>query len=158
MLRLNLNIRILVISISNPILVGIYTDEILSETIIKNGKSSEILPLIFPNLLNRFEIKEILYVNGPGSFMAIKVAYIFLKTLSITKNINLKAVDGFTFNQNSPIKALAKKYFFKTEDNHIYLDFLNENIVINDFQLPQILDKNIGNIDNLPLYHLPAVN
>ena len=40
--------------------------------------------------------------------MAIKVAYIFLKTISITRSIDLYACEGFEFNQNSPIKALGK--------------------------------------------------
>jgi tRNA A37 threonylcarbamoyladenosine modification protein TsaB len=158
MLRLNLNIRILVISIANPILVGIYDNQKLIETIKKGGKSSDMLPLIFSDILNRFDIKEILYVNGPGSFMAIKVAYIFLKTLSITKNIHLKAIDGFTVNNNSPIKALAKKYFFKGKDDNIYLDFLKEDTKIENFMLPLKLNQDIGSEDSLPNYNLPAVN
>ena len=41
--------------------------------------------------------------------MAIKVAYLFLKTISISKNIELESCSGFEFNKNSPIKALGKK-------------------------------------------------
>ncbi|XPV52291.1 MAG: hypothetical protein ACNI3H_07725 [Halarcobacter ebronensis] len=61
--------------------------------------------------------------------MAIKVAYIFLKTLRITKNIPLYASNGFNFNNNSPIKALGKKYFIK-EDDIIKVDFLDNDIKI----------------------------
>ena len=38
--------------------------------------------------------------------MAIKVVYIFKNNL-ITKNIEFKAIDGFEFNENSPIKAFG---------------------------------------------------
>ncbi len=149
--------NVLVISIANPILVGIYQDTKLIETISQDGKTSDVLPTIFDTLLSKYNIENIIYVNGPGSFMAIKVGYIFLKTLSIVKNINLKACSGFEFNNNSPIKALGKKYFFKGEDDTIQLKFLEDSI-IEDFKLPNILNNNIGTADSLPNYNLPAVN
>jgi len=150
--------KVLVISIANPILVGIYIEDKLVETIKENGKTSDVLPVIFKYILNKYDIKEILYINGPGSFMAIKVAYIFLKTLCITNNLILKASDGFSFNNNSPIKALAKKYFFKGENGKINLKFLKEDTIIEDFKLPQILNTNIFSNNSLPKYNLPAVN
>ena len=152
------NISVLVISIANPILVGLYEDNLLKQTISNDGKTSDILPEIFDKLLNQYSIDNIFYVNGPGSYMAIKVAYIFLKTISITNNIKLKASNGFNFNNNSPIKALGKKYFFNTNNGKIIIDFLGENEEIKDFFLPQILDEDIFIDDSLPDYHLPAVN
>jgi len=149
-------VKVLVISISTPILIGIYKDDQLVESISKEGMTSDILPLLFKDLLLRYEIEELLYVNGPGSYMAIKVAYIFLKTISITNNIQLKACDGFEFNQNSPIKALGKKYFIK-KDGSILIDFLKDE-EIKDFELPSSLDKDIFSEDSLPTYNLPAVN
>jgi len=154
---MNHNYSILVISISNPILIGIYDNDILIDTISQDGKTSDILPKIFSKVLDKYLLENIYYVNGPGSYMAIKVAYIFLKTLSITKNLNLKATDGFNFNENSPIKALGKKYFFKAQDDKITVDFLNNSEFLKDFKLPQILDKNIFSEDILPNYNLPAV-
>ena len=158
MQRYNLSIKVLVISIANPILVGIYIDDKLVETIKEDGKTSDVLPMIFKIILNKYDIEEILYVNGPGSFMAIKVAYIFLKTLSITNDIVLKASDGFSFNNNSPIKALAKKYFFKDENGKIELKLLEKDTIIEDFSLPNILNLNNFSEDSLPNYNLPAVN
>ena len=150
--------KVVVISIANPILIGIYNDKNeLVETIEQIGKTSDILPTAFSTILNKYSINEIFYVNGPGSFMAIKVAYIFLKTLTITNDISLKSCDGFHFNDNSPIKALAKKYFFKDENGKIYIDFLKEE-KIKEFKLPQVLNQNIFSEENLPAYHLPAVN
>ena len=151
-------IDILVISISNPILVGIYRDDLLIKEIEKDGMTSDVLPFIFEKLLKQYDINKILYVNGPGSFMAIKVGYIFLKTLSITNDIILKACNGFIFNNNSPIKALGKKYFFIDKNDEIYLDFLKDDTIQEEFKLPKKIDKNIGSANNLPSYNLPAVN
>ena len=150
------NINILVISIANPILVGVYKNNILIETIESTGKTSDVLPNIFKDILNRFELSTILYVNGPGSYMAIKVGYIFLKTLSIVNEIEFKATNGFEFNENSPIKALGKKYFFN-QDDEITIEFLKDTDKLIDFKLPNELEKNIFNDDCLPNYHLPAV-
>ena len=156
-LGIKLSYKILVISIAKPILVGLYKDNKLLKTITQDGKTSDVLPRIFDEILKEYTIEEILYINGPGSFMAIKVAYIFLKTLSIVNNISLKACDGLSFNSNSPIKALGKKYFFKNNNGKIYIDFL-EDKNIEDFKLPQTLDINIFSEDSLPNYNLPAVN
>ena len=149
-------IEILVITISNPLLIGIYENKKLIKEHKLDGKTSDLLPSLFHTLLNEYEIKRIIYVNSPGSFMAIKVAYIFLKTISITKNIELKACEGFEFNENSPIKALGKKYFIK-QDNAIKVDFLEKDSTITDFKLPMCIEKYNFNEETLPIYNLPAV-
>lgn len=148
--------EVLVISISKPILIGIYEKGNLVEAIESDGVSSDILPAIFDNILKKYELKTIIYVNSPGSYMAIKVAYIFLKTISLTKNIEFLSANGFLFNQNSPIKALGKKYFFNKNGN-IIIDFLEENSIIHDFKLPKSLDREKFSSDTLPIYNLPAV-
>ena len=149
-------VDILVISISNPIKIGIYKDNILIDNIEKEGMTSDILPTIFKELLEKYKIKTITYVNTPGSYMAIKVAYVFLKTLCIVKNIKLNAASGFLFNENSPIKALGKKYFFN-KNGEVIIDFLEEKSIILDFKLPKSLDKTKFSSETLPIYNLPAV-
>ncbi len=149
----------LVISIANPLLVGVYDKgNNLVETFSQEGKTSDILPNIFQNIFSKYGLKSIFYVNGPGSYMAIKVAYIFLKTICIVKNIELKSADGFCFNQNSPIKALGKKYFFNSKNGTIKLDFLKEEDEIKEFLLPDKIDTKIFNQNSLPNYNLPAIN
>ena len=149
-------IEILVITISNPLLIGIYENKQLIKEYKLDGKTSDLLPSLFERLLKDYNIKKIIYVNSPGSFMSIKVAYIFLKTISITKNIELNACEGFEFNQNSPIKALGKKYFIKDE-NKIKVDFLEKDCIIHDFNLPMCIEKYNFNEETLPIYNLPAV-
>lgn len=149
-------IEVLVISISKPLLVGVYENKQLIKTYEDEGMTSDILPLIFENILNNFNLEKIYYVNTPGSYMAIKVAYVFLKTISITKNIELKACSGFEFNENSPIKALGKKYFINDE-NDIKVDFLDNKSKICDFKLPKVLEDIKFTSETLPIYNLPAV-
>lgn len=149
-------IEILTITISNPLLVGIYENKKLIKEYKLDGKTSDLLPSLFSKLLEEYDIKTITYVNSPGSFMAIKVAYIFLKTICIVKNIELRAIDGFGFNENSPIKALGKKYFLK-ENNEIKVDFLKKDSIIRDFKLPMCIEKYNFNEETLPIYNLPAV-
>lgn len=152
--------KVLVISISSPLQIGVYKDNEHIETFSKDGKTSDILPSLFESILNKYDLDEIYYVNGPGSYMAIKIAYIFLKTVSIVNNIKLYAVTGFDFNNNSPIKALGKKYFFrnnnKQEDDKITIEFLNDSS-IEDFEIPLSFEYIKYSEDTLPKYHLPAV-
>lgn len=147
---------ILVISVANPVLIGLYEDKKLIKTFAQDGKSSDIIPKIFFQILQEYAINRVFYVNSPGSYMSIKVAYVFLKTVCIVKNIPLFSTWGFHFNHNSPIKALGKKYF-KNVNGEITIDFLNENETIEDFVLPLVLDETIFSTDNLPQYNLPAV-
>jgi tRNA A37 threonylcarbamoyladenosine modification protein TsaB len=149
-------IEVLVITISNPLLIGIYENKKLIKEHKLDGKTSDLLPSLFEELIIEYNIDKIIYVNSPGSFMAIKVAYIFLKTISITKNIKLEACDGFEFNQNSAIKALGKKYFIKV-NNKIKVEFLEKDSIIHDFKLPMCIEKYKFNEETLPIYNLPAV-
>ena len=150
-------IDIFVISLASPILVGIYENNALIDTISNEGKTSEVLPEIFEDILKKYTIKNIIYVNGPGSYMAIKVAYIFLKTICITKHTNFYACSGFEVNKNSPIKALGKKYFVQDENKNITMRVLNEDEKLSDFVLPNIININHYKKETLPNYQLPAV-
>jgi tRNA A37 threonylcarbamoyladenosine modification protein TsaB len=151
--------NMLIISIANPILVGVYKDNLLIENISREGRTSLVLPSVFDEVKSKYNIVNIFYVNGPGSYMAIKITYIFLKTISIVNKINLFAVSGFDFNNNSPIKALGKKFFFrhnKLDNDNITIEFLN-NSFIQEFILPEKFINIKYSKDTLPKYNLPAV-
>ncbi len=140
---------------ATPILVGVYKDNNLFKVYKTTEKTSEALPIIFQDIESKYKITGLYYAKGPGSFMAIKVSYVFLKSYSLVKNIPFKAVDGFCFNSGSPIKAFGKKYFVK-EGHNITFDTIspkNEG----EFLLPKSLNHNDFTDDTLPLYILPAV-
>ena len=117
--------------------------------------TSDALPLILKALLDRYSVENLFFARGPGSFMSIKISYIFLKTLSITLGIPLRASDGFTFNEGRPIKAMRQLYFVK-EEGVIATRLFNE-AVEQHFVLPIILDETQFDEQSEPLYMLPAV-
>ena len=87
--------------------------------------------------------------------MAIKVSYIFLRTLCIVKNISLLATDAFYFNNNTPIKAVGKLYFVKNRDS-IETETLYEAPVM-EFTLPQQLILEDFSRESAPFYGIGAV-
>ncbi len=150
-------IDILVISLTSPLLIGIYHENNLIQTYSSKEKTSDILPIFFDEILKKYICQNLYYSNGPGSFMAIKITYLFLKTLSITLNVPLFATNGFSFNKKSPIKAVGALYF--VEENGTIrtqkIDVKNINLI--PFSLPKHLDKKIFSDQTKPLYILPAV-
>ncbi len=149
------SVDILLITLSSPIQIGIYEGGYLLDTISSQEKSSDVLPILFDEMIKKYNVEGLYFTNGPGSFMAIKVAYIFLKTISITKGIPLFATDAFKFNQNSPIKAIGKLYFVKVLNEIITqkLDSVEESV----FKLPNELDYDEFSINTAPLYAIGAV-
>ena len=148
-------VDLLLIPLSSPIQIGVYENNTLIETIESSQKSSDILPKLFEMLLKSYTVERLFYVNGPGSFMAIKIAYIFLKSMSILKNIPLFATDAFKFNNNQPIKAIGKLYFVKisSEIKTQKLEIVPESL----FSLPDVLDYNEFTTTSTPLYMIGAV-
>lgn len=149
------SVDILLITLSSPILIGIYENNNLIDSIITQEKSSDVLPKIFEKLFQEYKIEKLFYANGPGSFMAIKIAYIFLKSISILKNIPLFATDAFYFNKNNPIKAIGKLYFVKISSKIITQKL--ETVPDANFVLPSELDYNEFSTITAPLYMIGAV-
>jgi len=149
------NVEILLIALSSPIQIGIYEDAKLMDTIVSEEKSSDVLPLLFQEIFDKYEVKKLFYANGPGSFMAIKIAYIFLKSLSVLKNIPLYATDAFKFNKNRPIKAIGKLYFVNISSQIITqkLETAQESL----FSLPNTLNYSEFSDNATPLYMIGAV-
>jgi hypothetical protein len=135
--------------------VGIYNQNSLIKTFESSEPSSEALPKIFYEILHSYDVNALFYTNGPGSFMSIKVSYVFLKTLSVALKIPLLACDGFAFNANSPIKALGSQWFFKEKEGIVLKQ--NPKNETTCFTLPLTLDKSLFGSENEPLYILPAV-
>ncbi len=148
-------VDVVCITLSSPILIGIYEDQKLIEVKESEEKSSDVLPLIFEEILEKYDLKALFYVNGPGSFMAIKIAYIFLKSLSILKDIPLYARDAFYFNDNQPIKAIGKLFFVKMQDD-IQTQKL-ETVPVASFKLPDLLEYKDFSKETAPLYKIAAV-
>jgi len=150
-----LKVKLIVVALSTPLQVGIYSDGKLIDSMVSQEHTSEILPLFFKEILEKYSVEEMVYANGPGSFMSIKVSYLFLRTISIVKNIPLFATDAFYFNENSPIKAVGKLYFVKTS-SEISTVALSD-VKTSEFKLPEYYNKNDFNKDTAPSYGIDAV-
>jgi len=149
------SVDLVFITLSSPIKIGVYEDTKLIETIVSSEKSSEVLPTLYKQLSVKYKIKKLFYANGPGSFMAIKVAYIFLKSISILEKIPLFATDAFYFNKNQPIKAIGKLCFVKIA-SEIKTQKL-ETAPSMEFELRDVLYYSEFTKSASPLYGIGAV-
>jgi hypothetical protein len=136
-------------------LAGVYDKNSLIKEYKSDEPASEALPKIFDEILHDYDIGALFYINTPGSFMSIKVSYVFLKSLSIAVKAPLFACEGFAFNGNAPIKALGSQWFFKEKEGIVLKP--NPAEEASSFALPFVLDKNMFSTESEPLYILPAV-
>ena len=148
-------VEVLIVSIASPLLIGVYKDKKLIETIKKDEKTSEILLKVLTELSEKYHYTHLIYTNGPGSYMAIKLTYITLRSLEILKSIPFSACDAFTLNHQNPIKAMGKLYFVKENNTIITKKF--DEAVEQRFELPSMLSEVTILNDNKPMYILPAV-
>lgn len=146
-------VEVVAVTISKPLLIGVYENGKLIKRISKEGMTSDILPEIFDELLKNYEVKKIIYSKGPGSYMSIKLSFVFFKTLEISKNVPLYAAEGFEFNAHSPIKAVGNTYFVKKDG----IISIMKNQKEGRFELPERLDGIEYTKDVEPLYVLKAV-
>ncbi len=164
-----------------PTLIGIYTKiqetwNLVESHAITCPLSDGLVPL-FMDLQNKgITLESLYFVRGPGSFMALKLIYLFAKTLEIAQNVNLYATHAFHFNENSPIRAYGNCYFIR--ENPLYTtngDFIPHTLEeeaqklkitlrsfdtppqIKPFVLPDILDLALFDTQLNPLYLLPPI-
>ena len=136
-------------------MIGCYKDGVLIDSVVKEGKTSDILLPILDELLKKYDINCMIYANGPGSYMAIKITYVTLKTIEILKGIELKACSAFELNDSKPIKAIGSLYFIKEKETIITkkLDKSVENV----FELPSTIAHLCFEDSCVPDYLIPAV-
>jgi len=147
--------EILIVSIASPLLIGVYKDGLLIEEITSEQKTSEVLLKKLMEISKRYNYTHIVYTNGPGSYMSIKLTYITLRSLEILKGISFDGCNAFDLNGQKPIKAMGKLYFIKEKETIITKKF--DEVVEQRFKLPSMLSEVTILDDNKPLYILPAV-
>ena len=146
---------LLVIPVSSPILLGVYKDDILIESLSSDMKTSEGLLPLLSQCLEKYDISKNIYMRGPGSYMAIKLTYIMLKTIEILRGIDCVGCSGFALNGNQAIKAIGNLYFIKEKDTIITKKY--EQPVHASFALPQSIHDLPLDEESTPEYILPAV-
>ena len=105
--------------------------------------------------MDEYDIENIIYTRGPGSYMAIKLTYIMLKTIEITRGIPCLGCSGFTLNDGQPIKAVGNLYFIKEKETIITKKY--EQPVNAKFTLPLSIHDLELDEESTPEYVLPAV-
>jgi hypothetical protein len=133
----------------------VYEEDNLIQTISTELKTSEILLPTIMEILEKYTISKIIYTRGPGSYMAIKLTYIMLKTLEITRDIKCFGCSGFALNGNQPIKAIGNLYFIKEKETIMTKKY--EQPVNAPFALPQSIHDLVLDEESTPEYILPAV-
>ena len=101
------------------------------------------------------QIGKILYVNGPGSYMGIKLTYITLRTLELLRGIPFEGVSAFSLNGNRPLKAMGKLYFVKEKETIITRKF--DETIPQEFRIPEHLSAIEVARERAPDYRIPAV-
>jgi len=148
-------ITLLILSIASPLQIGVYENDMLIEKHSSSQKTSEILLPLITELLEKYAVTRIVYTRGPGSYMAIKLTYIMLKTIELVRGIKCLGCSGFSLNGAQPIKAIGNLYFIKEKETIITKKF--EQPVQAEFILPQSIHDLEIDEESTPEYMLPAV-
>ncbi len=156
MIMLMKEYNLLVFSTSKPLKIGVYDKQRFLESFQMEGQLSDCLLPLFVKVCDKYpKIQTLFFINGPGSFMALKLVYIFAKTLAMNKGVEILAASGFDFNGNSPIRAYGKSYFVR-KNGEIFLENFEELREEAEYTFPQILNSDYFSHSIKPLYLLPA--
>ncbi len=106
-------------------------------------------------VMDHYPLSKMIYTRGPGSYMAIKLTYIMLKTIEIVKEIPFQGCSAFALNKGKPIKAVGNLYFIKVGERIETQKF--EQLIPQEFFLPASLEGLKIDEASIPNYILPAV-
>jgi tRNA A37 threonylcarbamoyladenosine modification protein TsaB len=147
--------NLLINSISSPMMLGLYKGGVLYRVWRLEGYVSETLLSKLYEIERSYPLKEIIYVNGPGSYMGIKLTFIILETLKIIKGVEFFGTLGFELNGNRPIKAMGKLYFVKEGEKILTKKF--DEMVEQNFTLKERWGSISISETDRPFYHISAV-
>ncbi|MGP1561840.1 MAG: hypothetical protein ACTTIC_07120 [Helicobacteraceae bacterium] len=162
-------IDVLFLNIATPPVLGIYESGVLASSVRLGGKISDELPRVFARLMQTQKIGSVTYINTPGSYMSIKLAYVFFSVLSGVAGFKLYAASGFCFNGGAPIKAMGKSFFVQEanvrggvaiKQADLALDLTSDlatDLEPAPFELPPVLDTSGFVLGGEPIYITPPV-
>ena len=148
-------ITLLVLATTTPLSIGVYKDGMLIDERSSERKTSEMLLPLLEELMDVYDVKQIIYTRSPGSYMAIKLTYITLKTIEIVRGIQCLGCSTFVLNGGKPVKAIGNLYFIKEKETIITKKF--EEPVDTSFVLPHSIQDLEVDEESTPAYLLPAV-
>lgn len=147
------NAILLLLTISKSAVVTIYGENgSLQESQTLQGKLTDSLYAAVKDLESRYNITQVAYAKGPGSFMGLKLGYIFLQTYSSVKHIPFVAASSFIFADE--IHSNGNRWFVKRGNE---IDLITKNSTINPIVAPTQIDLACFDGAVEPNYILPAV-
>lgn len=144
--------ELLLISLSSPLLLGVYENGILKQCLSSQAPSSDAIIELLSKIKKIYKIERILYTNGPGSFMGLKVSYVILRIFCDINDIAFSAISAFSLNNNAPINA-KKGFCFILKNDEIIIEKGEGKML----SLPKILNTLKPSNDTLPNYILDAI-
>ena len=143
------------------LVMGLIKDEkLITKKVLKSNKHSEhtvnlLKEMIEENNITFDDIKEIIVINGPGSFTGVRIGIVVAKILGYTKNIPVKTI--------SYLQALSLDYDYEVtlgikDKNGIFgASFNKEHELINDYfyidNYDNIIIKSDDEVDILKVYN-----
>jgi len=146
---------ILINTIATPLQLGLYCADRKISAATTEGQTSESLLKAMEKWLDSYRVEKCIYVNGPGSYMAIKLTYLMLRTLEMVRGIPFFGISAFELNGGKPVKAMGNLYFTKEKETIMTKKF--DEKVKQEFWLPDDLSALSLDRENKPHYILPAV-
>lgn len=148
---------------SNNLIIALLKDGVLlslKELESLQSHSIHTMPMIDgilkDNNLKINDIKEIIVVNGPGSFTGVRIGVTIAKTLAFTLNIPIKTISSLLIKVISSEKP--EKITLVTDRNGKFVGEFNGNEQISEYRYLKndeyeeyIKDKNMDIIDNIDI-------
>lgn len=163
-------------ALASPVLCGVYDSngDLIHEYSSDKNASDSLVSLLL-DISSSHEIDTIIYANGPGSYMGLKVSYVILKSYSVVKNCKFLAVSGFDLNGGGAVRATKTMSFVKEPisqniDLKTNIDTIDDvffddgeymvrlaNVEASEFKLPLNLNTLQTSADTAPRYFTQAV-
>ncbi len=149
-------VTLLLLSAASPMQIGLYDEKgaLLEQQQLAGKASSELYPA-FEAIDRAYQVTALAYARGPGSFMGLKLGFVFLRSYAIAKNIPMYAADSFYFTGGYPIMASRVRAYFKSGEE-ISIGRL-ESPPESGLRLPDRLNLSELDAPLEPLYIQPAV-
>ncbi|MDR3347856.1 MAG: hypothetical protein LBN32_04505 [Helicobacteraceae bacterium] len=150
------DVTVLLISAAQPAKLAVYDDRFACIERLENALPlSEWLYGAMKSIVQRYNVARVAYARGPGSFMGLKLGYLFMRSFSLAARIPFVAASSFDLTSGAPIKAHGKRWFV-IKDGAIAIESF-ETPPADRLLLPDQLDMSMFSGAVLPEYVLNAV-
>lgn len=110
-------VSVLLISATRPMRLAVYDETgARIESHESDAPATESLYPLFKSIDDRYEITRLAYAKGPGSFMGLKLGYVFLQSFALARKLPFTAASSFALSGGNPVHAHGKRWFTQRGD------------------------------------------